>query len=54
MGWVLGIFRRLFGGSDSKFDFLEQRCVQMIVCILAVFCLESPINWAEFFTDFAI
>lgn len=40
MGWILAIFRRLFGGGDSKFDFLEQRGVQMIICILAVFCWE--------------
>lgn len=40
MGWLLAIFRRLFGGGDSRFDFLEQRGVQMVICILSVFGWE--------------
>lgn len=40
MAWLLAIFRRFFGGFDSKFDFLEQRGVQAIFCILSVFLWE--------------
>lgn len=36
----MGFFRRLFGGFDSKFDFLEQRGVQMILCVVSVTCYE--------------
>ena len=40
MGLILAFFRRFFGGFDSKFDFLEQRGVQAVVCILSVFLWE--------------
>ena len=40
MGIILSIFRRLFGGGDSRFDFLENRGVQMIICIASVFAWE--------------
>lgn len=29
-----------FGGGDSKFDFLEKRGIQMILCVIAVFLWE--------------
>jgi len=40
MGLIFAIWRRLFGGGDSRFDFLEYRGVQMIFCIVAVFLWE--------------
>ena len=40
MGLLMAIFRRYFGGYDSKFDFLEKRGVQMIFCIVLVFLWE--------------
>lgn len=40
MGIFFSIWRRLFGGGDSKFDFLEKRGVQMILCVVAVFLWE--------------
>lgn len=40
IGILMAFFRRFFGGYDSKFDFLEQRGVQMIFCILSVFIFE--------------
>ena len=40
MGVFLAIWRRFFGGYDSKIDILEQRGVQMIICLLAVFLWE--------------
>lgn len=40
MGILFAIWRRFFGGWDSKLDFLEQRGVQMIVCVLAVAAWE--------------
>jgi hypothetical protein len=40
MGIFLAFWRRLFGGFDSKFDFLEKRGLQMIFCILTVFLWE--------------
>lgn len=36
MGIFFSIWRRFFGGYDSKFDFLEKRGVQMIFCIILV------------------
>lgn len=40
MGIFFAIWRRFFGGWDSKWNFLEQRGVQMIFCIVAVFLWE--------------
>jgi hypothetical protein len=40
MGIFFAIWRRFFGGWDSKLDFLEQRGVQMIVSVIAVWCWE--------------
>lgn len=40
MGIFFSLWRRFFGGYDSKFDFLENRGVQMILCIVAVFLWE--------------
>lgn len=40
IGVFMAFFRRLFGGFDSKFDFLEKRGVQMIICIATVFLYE--------------
>lgn len=40
IGWLMAIWRRFFGGYDSKFDFLEHRGVQMITCVLLVFLWE--------------
>lgn len=48
MGIFFSLWRRLFGGYDSKFDFLEKRGVQMILCIIAVFLWEFFVksqNW---------
>lgn len=40
MGFVMGLFRRFFGGYDSKYDILENRGVQCAFCIIAVFLWE--------------
>ena len=40
MGIFFSIWRRLFGGADSKFNLFEYRGVQMILCIVAVFLWE--------------
>lgn len=40
IGWFFAIWRRAFGGADCKFDFLEKRGVQMILCVVAVFLWE--------------
>ena len=40
MGIFFSIWRRLFGGADSKFNLLEYRGLQMILCIVAVFLWE--------------
>lgn len=40
MGIFMAFFRRFFGGYDSKYDFLEKRGLQMILCILATFLWE--------------
>lgn len=47
IGFIMAFFRRFFGGYDSKFDFLEKRGVQMIICILSVFLWElyKGFNW---------
>lgn len=40
IGACLAIFRRFFGGYDSKYDILEQRGLQMIFCVVSVFLWE--------------
>lgn len=40
MGFLLGLFRRFFGGYDSKYDTLENRGVQCAFCIISVFLWE--------------
>lgn len=40
MGIFFSIWRRLFGGADSKIKFLKERGAQMIICIIAVFLWE--------------
>lgn len=40
MGFLFSIWRRFFGGYDSKHDLLEGRGVQTIICVLAVFLWE--------------
>lgn len=40
MGIFFAFWRRFFGGYDSKFNFLEYRGVQMILCVLTVFVWE--------------
>ena len=40
MGIFFSLWRRFFGGWDSKIDFLEQRGIQMILCVVVVFLWE--------------
>lgn len=40
MGIFMAIFRRIFGGYDCKFNLLDYRGVQMILCIVATFLWE--------------
>lgn len=40
MGIFMAFFRRFFGGYDSKFDILDKRGIQMILCILVTFLWE--------------
>ena len=40
MGIFFAIWRRIFGGADVKWNFLEPRGVQMILCIVSVFLWE--------------
>lgn len=40
MGFLFSIWRRFFGGYDSKYDLLEGRGIQTIICVLAVFLWE--------------
>ena len=40
MGIFMAFFRRFFGGYDSKFDILDKRGIQMILCILITFLWE--------------
>ena len=40
MGIFFSIWRRLFGGYDSKINFLDQRGWQCVFCIIAVFLWE--------------
>lgn len=46
MGFLLSIFRRFFGGYDSKYDILEKRGVQCAFCLVVVFL------WEYFAKDF--
>ena len=39
-GAIGGLWRRFFGGYDSKYNTLEKRGVQMIFCIVTVFLWE--------------
>ena len=39
-GAMGGLWRRFFGGYDSKYDTLEKRGIQMIFCIVTVFLWE--------------
>ena len=50
MGIFFSIWRRFFGGWDSKIDFLEQRGIQMILCVVVVFLWEffaKKLSWYE-------
>lgn len=40
MGIFFGLWRRIFGGYDCKFDIFDKRGIQMIMCILTVFLWE--------------
>ncbi|MBQ4155882.1 MAG: hypothetical protein IJD90_03655 [Clostridia bacterium] len=40
MGWIIALWRRYFGGFDSKLDWLEQRGVQCVFFIALVFLWE--------------
>lgn len=40
MGIFFAFWRRFFGGYDSKFNLLEYRGLQMILCVVAVFAWE--------------
>ena len=40
MGIFFAFWRRFFGGYDSKFNYLEYRGVQMIICIVVTFLFE--------------
>ena len=40
MGWIIGCWRRFFGGSDSKIDILEKRGLQCIFLISLIFLWE--------------
>ena len=46
MGFLLSIFRRFFGGYDSKYDILEKRGLQCAFCLVVVFL------WEYFAKDF--
>lgn len=54
MGIFFAIWRRLFGGGDSKFDFLEYRGVQLILCIIAVFLWEFFIKHKPWYISLII
>ena len=51
MGLIISIWRRFFGGFDSKFDFLESRGVQCVFLLLLIFFYELQIKdftwWAS-------
>lgn len=40
MGWLISVWRRFFGGYDSKYDILESRGVQCVFLIILAFCWE--------------
>lgn len=40
IGFIFAYWRRFFGGFDSKLNFLEERGVQMIFCVLITFAYE--------------
>jgi hypothetical protein len=40
MGFLFSIWRRFFGGYDSKYDLFEGRGIQTVICVLAVFLWE--------------
>ena len=44
MGILLSLFRRFFGGYDSKYDTLENRGVQCAFCILVVFAYRLCVD----------
>lgn len=47
---TLGAYwRRLFGGYDSKYDTLEKRGIQAILCILSVFLYEWLIKLQPYY-----
>lgn len=46
MGWLIGVWRRFFGGYDSKYDILENRGIQCAICILIVFLYRlCVVSW---------
>lgn len=51
MGILFAIWRRFFGGYDSKYDVLENRGVQSVLCIISVFLWELLVKgftwWAS-------
>ena len=40
MGSLFAIWRRLFGGYDTRYNSLENRGIQCILCVLAIFLWE--------------
>ncbi|MCM1497269.1 MAG: hypothetical protein NC124_02270 [Clostridium sp.] len=40
MGIIISIWRRFFGGFDSKYDILEKRGIQCAFLLFSVFCWE--------------
>ena len=40
MGFLFALWRRFFGGYDSKYDLLEGRGIQTVICVVAVFLWE--------------
>ena len=48
MGIFFALWRRFFGGYDSKVDFLEYRAVQCVICVSVTFLWEffaKSQNW---------
>ena len=54
MGIFFAIWRRFFGGWDSKLDFLENRGVQAVLCIAAVFAWEMIKHQRTWYWSLAI